>query len=155
MGKALTIPSERTGQCLCGAVSFKATHVPEEFSVCHCRMCRQWTGSALFGVSIPKQHVQWQGEAQIAEYKSSNWAKRGFCRKCGSNLYFQFTLPGETWTDETEIPLGLFDDPNGFRLRSEIYSDEAPDSYQLVDKGHKRLTRAGLIEILPIVATED
>ncbi len=154
MSNELTVQDERTGRCLCGAVSFRATHVPDNFGICHCRMCRQWTGSALFGVSISKKHVHWEGEANIAEHVSSNWAKRGFCRTCGSNLYFQFTKEGETFADETEIPLGLFDDPNGFKLRSEIYSDEASNSFEIKDQGHKRVTRAGVIEILPILDSE-
>lgn len=153
MNDGLTDKTERTGQCLCGAVSFRATHVPDNFGICHCRMCRQWTGSALFGVSIPMEHVHWDGGEHNDEHVSSNWAKRGFCRECGSNLYFQFTAEG-TYADETEIPLGLFDDPNGFKLRSEIYTDEATDSFAVVDQGHKRVTRADVIKILPILDSE-
>lgn len=154
MTKALNDRPDRSGRCLCGAVSFHATHVPAEFGICHCRMCRQWTGSALFGVSVPKEHVRWSGAENIAEHVSSGWAKRGWCRNCGSNLYFQFTAEG-TYAEDTEIPLGLLDDPNGFALRAEIYSDEAPDSYAIADQGHKRVTRAGVLEILPILASED
>ena len=117
-------------------------------------MCRHWTGSALFGVSVPKEHVRWTGAENIAEHVSSGWAKRGFCKSCGSNLYFQFTADG-TYAEDTEIPLGLFDDLNGFSLRAEIYADEAPDSYAIADQGHKHVTRAGVIEILPILASED
>ena len=146
-------PDIRTGRCLCGAVSFEGRNPPADYGICHCRMCRQWTGSALVGVSFKKDDVTWTGTDAIAEHVSSSWAKRGFCRVCGSNLYFQFTAEG-TYADETEIPLGLFDDPNGFRLRSEIYVDEAPDSYGFRGEGHPRLTRAEVIARLPILGGE-
>lgn len=149
-----TSSQTRTGRCLCGSVTFTGRNPPGDFGICHCRMCRHWTGSALFGVSFAKSDVTWTGTEHIAEHQSSRWAKRGWCGKCGSNLYFQFTGEG-TYTDEIELPLGLFDDPNGFRLRSEIYVDEAPDSYAIVDQRHRRLSRADVHARLPILASDD
>ena len=143
----------RTGRCLCGAVAFEGRNPPKEFGICHCRMCRQWTGSALFGVTFKAVDVNWTGADHIAERQSSSWAKRAWCRDCGSNLYFRFTAEG-TYNDEIDLPLGLFDDPNGFRLRSEIYVDEAPDSYAIVDQRHRRLSRADVHARLPILAGE-
>ena len=144
----------RTGRCLCGAVSFVGRNPPATIGICHCRMCRQWTGAALIGVTFAKQDVTWSGTDHIAERQSSGWAKRAWCRECGSCLYFQFTGEG-TFTAEIELPLGIFDDPNGFGLRSEIYVDEAPDSYAIADRGQKRLTRADVHRLLPVLASED
>ncbi|MEM9011852.1 MAG: GFA family protein [Pseudomonadota bacterium] len=145
--------AERTGKCLCGAVRFSARNVPDDYVVCHCQSCRRWLGSALFGVSIPKTDVVWEGAEAVAEIQSSTWAKRAWCTRCGTGLYFQFTAEG-TYSDEVEIPLGLFDDPNGFRLKAEIYVDQQPDSFALQAEGHRRLTRADCIEKMPILGSE-
>ena len=146
--------SLRTGRCLCGEVTFEARNPPETFSVCHCRMCRHWTGSALFGLTFEMEDVTWSGAEHIAVFQSSEWAQRGWCRDCGSHLYFRFTAV-EQFAGKIELPLGLLDDPSGFRLRSEIFTDEAPDSYALADQGHIRRTRADVHKAVPVMATED
>ncbi|MEM7317788.1 MAG: GFA family protein [Pseudomonadota bacterium] len=146
--------TDRTGRCMCGSVSFVGRNTPDSIGVCHCRMCRQWTGSALVGVTYKLDDVTWHGCEHIQELQSTPWAKRGWCRNCGSGLYFQFTADG-TFADEIELPIGLFDDPHGFRMRSEIYIDEKPDSYAYAGEGHKRLSRADVIEILPVLASQD
>jgi hypothetical protein len=33
---------ERTGKCMCGAVSYTAKGVDKEIAACHCSMCRRW-----------------------------------------------------------------------------------------------------------------
>ena len=33
--------------------------------------------------------VDFTGASNIARYDSSEWAQRGFCRNCGSNLFYQ------------------------------------------------------------------
>lgn len=126
---------------MCGAVRFTAVEAPDTYGICHCEMCRRWTGSALLGVSVPTEQVNWTNEAQIGVLQSSDWAERAWCRRCGSSLYFRVTEAGE-WFGKTEIPLGLFDDPNGFKLSNEIYIDHKPDSYAFVGEGHLKLTRA-------------
>lgn len=55
-----------TGHCLCGAVRFRAPKVPQTISVCHCEMCRRWTGAAFVEVSIPAERVIWEGQEHVA-----------------------------------------------------------------------------------------
>jgi len=136
---------ERQGGCMCGAVRFTAREVPAQFGICHCEMCRRWTGSALLSVSVPTENVAWHGREHIATLQSSEWAERAWCRKCGTGLYYRVTEKNE-WFGETEIPIGLFDDADGFALDNEIYIDMKPDSYAYCGEGHKRLTRQECIE---------
>lgn len=56
---------ERIGGCLCGAVRFKATLTGTSFGVCHCPMCRKWTGLALLGMTVPAANVAWRGAEHI------------------------------------------------------------------------------------------
>ena len=129
---------------MCGAVRFSATDVPDTYGVCHCEMCRRWTGSAFVNVAVPSDKITWKGEAQIATLKSSDWAERGWCRRCGSGLFWRMTEENE-FSATTDIPLGLFDDANGFRAGHEIFIDHKPDSFEFADLGQKKLTRADCV----------
>ena len=142
---------EREGGCMCGAVRFTARDVPDSYGICHCEMCRRWAGSALLGVSVPSESVTWHGQEHIAAIQSSEWAERAWCRKCGTGLYYRVTERNK-WFGATEIPIGLFDDANGFTLDNEIYIDMKPDSYAYAGEGHKRLTRAECIELFSRLA---
>ncbi|WP_083957747.1 GFA family protein [Tateyamaria omphalii] len=142
----------KEGGCLCGAVRFVARNVPSTFGICHCEACRRWTGSALFEVSVKTDDLNWTGTEHIATRQTSDWAERAWCRECGTALYFRQTKEGE-WFGGTDLPLGLFDDPNGFTLTHEIFVDHAPDGICLKDSGQKRLTRAEVIALNPDVAT--
>jgi len=47
------------------------------------------------------------GDGQIAWYQSSATARRGFCARCGSTLFFE----GERWPTEIHIALAHMDGP--------------------------------------------
>jgi len=139
---------DATGHCLCGAVQFVACNVPPTFGICHCEMCRRWTGSALLEVSIATKDITWHGAEHIATRATSDWAERAWCRECGTGLYFRQTKEGE-WFGSTDIPLGLFDNPEGFTLTHEIFTDCKPDGFAFAGDGHKRLTRADVLALNP------
>jgi hypothetical protein len=136
---------EASGRCLCGAVRFRATEVPETFGACHCETCRRWTGSALLGVTIPRDKVVWEGEEHIARRQTSSWAERAWCRECGTGLSFRVTAES-SYSGDIELPLGILDDPNGFRMTNEIYIDHKPDSYGYAGEGRKLMTRQQCVE---------
>lgn len=80
------------GECNCGAVQFEIDADLKDVYVCHCSICRRFTGSQGIAVVVfPKQQFRWlQGEDHVA-----TWQKPGadwhayFCRVCGS------AVPGE------------------------------------------------------------
>ena len=112
-----------TGHCLCGAVAVTATPVHDHLEACHCAMCRRWCGIAYVAVQSDA-HATFTGEEHIGRYRSSDWAERGFCTKCGSNLFYRF-LP----TGSYSFLAGLFDDVGERTLGAEIFVDEQPDYY--------------------------
>lgn len=137
---------KRTGQCLCGAVRFAAEKVPPSAGVCHCEMCRRWTGSALIGVIVGKNEITWAGADHIATRRTSSWARRAWCRVCGTALYFEVTADSP-YAGRLELPIGIFDDPNGFEITNEIYIDHKPDSYGFAGSEERTLlTRQDCIE---------
>ncbi len=124
----------RSGKCLCGAVKFTAADVNPETGACHCRMCQLWAGGIL--IAATASGVKFEGEENIGKYRSSEWAERGFCMKCGSPIFYHL-LKG----DEYEMCVGLFDDQSDFVLTGEIFIDRKPDGYALAGE-HTRLTEA-------------
>lgn len=113
---------DRTGQCMCGAVTLSARQVPDAYGACHCDMCRRWTGAALLAVEVPCKNTTFHGSAHIRKLQSSAWAERAWCAECGSSLWYRVTEPGPM-NENYEIPIGLFDDTTGMQLVSEIYHD--------------------------------
>ena len=121
-----------TGKCLCGAVRFTVADDVHDVHCCHCSMCRRWSGGPALAVSV--QDVGFKGDEQITLYDSSDWAERGFCRRCGSNLFYRLKEPGTYF-----LLMGAFDDQSAFKLASEIYVDAKPPGYELAGD-HPRLT---------------
>lgn len=129
---------EMTGRCLCGAVTYTARDVEKEFKACHCGMCRRWSGGPAFAAHAGD--VEFRGEENIRRYDSSSWAERGFCRRCGTNLFYRMKPNGTPilW-------MGTFDDQSSFKLDGEIYIDAKPESYSLAGD-HPRYTEADLMK---------
>jgi hypothetical protein len=144
---------EREGGCLCGAVRFTARLTGTNFGVCHCPMCRKWTGSALLGITVPLGNVEWRGAEHISKRQSSAWGERAWCRECGSHLWFRVTVEGK-YGGNVELPVGTFDDENGLQMTNEIYIDHKPDSYAFAGENRQVLTRAECVEKFPLLASE-
>ena len=120
------------GRCLCGAVGITATPVRPHVEACHCDMCRRWGGIAFLGVQCGSE-VSFSGEEHITRYKSSDWAERGFCSKCGTNLFYHFVPAGNYG-----LAAGLFDDIGDNTLNEEIFIDEKPDYYDFAQDTVKK-----------------
>lgn len=116
-----------SGHCLCGAVTVTATLI-NPLMACHCKMCQRWSGMALLSIEVT-DNLQFTGEENITVYDSSEWADRGFCKCCGSHLYFRSKEPQRYY-----IPIGLLDDVTGIQFQSQIYIDKKPDYYSFADK---------------------
>jgi len=123
--------SKRSGSCLCGAVRVTAGLKSSSIGVCHCTMCRKWGGGPLFAVECAGA-VDFAGAEHIAAFSSSDWAERGFCRKCGTHLFYR--LKGEV---HYAIPVGLFEGSEQWKLAEEIFVDEKPAFYSFAEKTQK------------------
>ena len=111
-----------TGGCLCGAVRFEAKGVNPHYHACHCGMCRRWGGGPFPGVDVGS--VRFTGEDSLARYDSSDWAVRGFCRRCGTSLFYYFKPD-----DRYVLCAGSFDNQSTFELTGEIFIDHKPPGY--------------------------
>jgi hypothetical protein len=129
---------DASGRCLCGAVAFQAEGVETEHHACHCGMCRRWSGGApFFGASVAAVHFT--GEEHLGRFASSSWAERGFCKLCGTTLFY-FLKPAQQYT----LSVGAFDDVAPFQLAREIFIDHKPGGYALAGE-HPRLTEREIL----------
>lgn len=116
-----------TGGCLCGAVRFEAEEVGEQVGACHCGQCRRWTSGPYFAVR--GSNVRFAGEENLGRYASSEWAERGFCKRCGSSLFYRMH-------DEPfhMLAVGAFDDQSRFHLARQVFIDEKPGFYDFAQE---------------------
>jgi len=121
-------PVDISGKCLCGSVSFTAKTASRHFGACHCSMCRRWGSGAFLEVECGTS-VHFIGEENITVYNSSEWGERGFCSKCGSNLFYRIKTNGSTG-----VSAGLIDDMTGFSMIAQVCIDEKPPYYSFADK---------------------
>ena len=121
-----------TGHCLCGAVTFTAEQIQTNVHSCHCGMCQRWTGGPSFSVSVGS--VAFEGQKCISRFISSEWAERGFCNRCGTNLFYRVKED-----DQYFLCMGTFDNLKEFTFGDEIYIDQKPAVYDFVGD-HPRLT---------------
>ncbi|XZG69493.1 GFA family protein [Chitinibacteraceae bacterium HSL-7] len=116
-------------QCLCGDIEVHVDHEHHTVGVCHCTICRRWGGGPMFAVDAGRG-VRFSG-AVPATFRSSDWAERGFCPRCGTHLFYHL-LP----TGEYSLPAGLFQD-QPFDLTQEIFIDHKPAYYALANETRK------------------
>ena len=122
--------TELSGQCLCGAVKFKATAECEEMGVCHCAMCRRWTGGAFMAATCKRVDVE--DKSELGVFISSDWGERCFCKKCGSSLFWRMRDGSHN-----AVSIQAFDNPEAFAFTSEIFIDEKPSNYEFANKTKK------------------
>ncbi len=141
--------NEYHGKCLCGAVDIKAT-APGNVGSCHCSVCRRWCGGPMFAVHAEGQPVI-TGEEFITRYQSSDFAQRGFCRQCGTNLFYHL-LPG-AFSEQGAYMLaaGMLDLPDDMVFDNEIYIDSQPGWYRFDNADSRtRLTEKEFLHSLGI-----
>ncbi len=80
----MTVAKMRRGQCLCGCVSVAIPASKVEVGVCHCDTCRKWCSGPWMAIHSPEATVE--GET-LEVFRSSAFAERGFCARCGSAIF--------------------------------------------------------------------
>ena len=101
-------------------------------------MCQRWSGGLFLCFTADASAVTVTG--QVTHYRSSTFAERAFCPRCGSHLWFNDVGDGGELQSYELMP-GLFDAARNWPLRSEIYVDRAMASVRLRGD-HRRKSRA-------------
>lgn len=80
-------------------------------------------------MEVTCQKVSFDGAENIGRIRSSDWAERGFCAKCGSNLFYHIID-----SPEYQISAGLIDDPSDLQMSLQVFTDGKPQFYDFANK---------------------
>ena len=131
--------TQKKGRCLCEAVQFEVEVSGNKVHVCHCGICQKWHGGSGLSVQCSGEWTI-KGEEHLTWYNSSEWAQRGFCKQCGTHLFFK-TNSG----DYHGVTAGSLDTQEGLELESHIFIDKKPAYYDFADNC-PRLTEKEFLE---------
>lgn len=124
-------PIKLNGSCLCGKVKVAATTAKANLGVCHCNMCRTWTGGVSMVLDCDEKVSIEGGEDSLGIYSSSDWAERGFCKNCGTSLFYRTKDNPHYY-----VQSGLFSGLEDFVFSEQVFIDEKPTYYEFVNKTH-------------------
>lgn len=117
-----------TGGCLCGAVRYQVKGPLRDVINCHCSMCQRLHGNFGPHSKAPKDKITITKSDGLAWYRTSAVARRGFCRECGSGLFWE---PDKQ--DATGIVAGTIDAPSNLKTIGHIFVAEKPEFYEISD----------------------
>lgn len=123
-----------TGSCLCGTVRFTIAGALGETDACHCTQCRKQSGHYFASANVPRAALQVECADNITWYHASEKVRRGFCRTCGSFLFWD-----PLHRDWTSIALGALDTPTGTTLALHIHVASKGDYYEIADSVPQRM----------------
>jgi hypothetical protein len=117
-----------TGACLCGAVKFRVDGPMREIVFCHCGQCRRQTGLYYASTNVADTDLTIEGAENITWYQSSKEGRRGFCKHCGSALFWKYD--GQ---EQISIQAGSLDTPTQLTPGYHIFCADKGDFYEIND----------------------
>ena len=76
---------------------------PSQICVCSCSMCRKASGAACLPfAAFSRDKITFHDQSTLKTYHSSDIVKRGFCGKCGAQVYMDYGEKHSLW-----LTLGL------------------------------------------------
>lgn len=127
------------GRCLCGAIRFELSPPIRDVIVCHCRQCAQWTGYAVAATAVaPDNFKLISGEEALQWYAASDHAERGFCRDCGSSLFWK---PADG--SRISVLAGGLEPPTGLTISAHIFVASKSDYDVIAGEAPQYLSGGG------------
>ncbi len=115
------------GSCLCGGVTFEIIGDLRPVVACHCGQCRKTSGHFWAATQVNDEDLRLTHDETLEWYQSSETAERGFCRRCGSSLFWRMEGEGRT-----SIGAGTLD-ATGLSISKHIYTSHKGDYYEITD----------------------
>ena len=115
--------------CLCGGIKFKTKGKLRHVINCHCSQCVKTHGNFASYTSTLQKDIHFVSKKTIKWYRSSKFAKRGFCSTCGASIFFK-SLSSEY----ISISAGMFKNPTKLKTKSNIFIKGKLDYYKLNNK---------------------
>ena len=116
--------TERTGRCLCGAVSFKLIGQPMTTRICWCKDCQHVAANGTVNMMVATESLSISGE--LSDYTktadSGNQVTRQFCPACGTHMFAKSTARPQFRV----VRVGNLDDPSSIQPLMNIWAQSAP-----------------------------
>ena len=119
---------ETTGGCLCGGVRYRLSGSLRPVIYCHCSQCRRTSGHFVAATAVQENALSIVTDESLEWFASSESASRGFCRRCGSSLFWRSPT-----RDYVAIMAGTLDASRGLTAVEHIHVGDKGDYYDLTD----------------------
>lgn len=115
-------------RCNCGAVQVTIDAEMTTPNACHCTLCRRQSGHYWASAEFSRDQMSITGAENLTWYQTSHKVRRGFCKTCGCNMFFD-----ALFQDWIAIAMGAFDAPTQTKLALHIYVKNKGDYYTIAD----------------------
>ena len=105
------------GGCLCESTRFQVSGTATNRCFCHCRSCRRASGAPFVAWATFRAATFRITVGELAEHRSSEQVRRGFCASCGTAL----TYSHEARPGELDVALAALDDPSPVQPECHIW----------------------------------
>jgi hypothetical protein len=95
---------------------------------CHCSQCRRFSGHYWSATRAQTADMTFTNRAGLTWFQSSEHAQRGFCKTCGSSLFYQ-----PNGAAHMGIAVGSLDQPTGMTPGKHIFTADCGDYYTIPD----------------------
>ncbi|WP_299722178.1 GFA family protein [uncultured Tateyamaria sp.] len=115
------------GSCLCRGVTFHLTGPLRPSVGCHCIQCRKTSGHYVSATQVGPDDLHITNDDTLAWYQSSPGAARGFCKVCGSSLFWR----SDADNGATSVMSGTLDGATGMVTGEHIFTAFKGDYYEI------------------------
>lgn len=117
----------KTGSCLCGGVTFEYEKAVRGSVACHCVQCRKTSGHYVSAIRVMDADLTVTKADTLTWFQSSPEAKRGFCNRCGSSLFWSDSAQ----PDRVSVMSGTIDGDTGITTEKHIFVADKGDYYTI------------------------
>ena len=118
-----------SGGCLCGGVQYEVHGPLRPVIYCHCEQCRRTSGNYVAASACGSDELILLSADTLSWFSSSTSADRGFCQRCGANLFWR-----PSSGTQVSIMTGTLDDTKDLVAIAHIYVKNAA-SFLSIDDG--------------------
>jgi hypothetical protein len=115
-----------TGSCLCGGVRYRIEGMARGVVNCYCTQCQKTSGHHVAATRVHESELTINKDETLAWYESTPGYQRGFCNRCGGNLFWS-----RLSDDQISVMAGTLDKPTGLKTVESIYEEDANDYFEM------------------------
>ena len=119
----------KIASCLCGGIKISVKGKLRNVSNCHCLQCMKTHGNFASYTACKQKKIIFINNKTLKWYKSSNFAKRGFCSKCGASMFYK-----KTKSDNISVAAGMFEKETTLKTYCNIFIKGKMRYYKLDPK---------------------